>query len=84
MVLTIHVPYVADNSAKTFIPATVRAGISFGKKNKFTAGLDYVTTKWSASKIPGSAGYAADTRVSGFGAEYIPDKYSNYSYFKQN
>ena len=72
--------YVSNNSTKTFIPATYRFGISFGKKNKFTTGLDYVTTKWSTSIIPGSTGYAADTRELLVGAEYIPDKFSNYSY----
>jgi hypothetical protein len=74
------VTYAANNSTKTFIPSTVRAGISFGKKNKFTTGIDFVTTKWSASKIPGSTGYAADTREFRFGAELIPDKFSNFSY----
>jgi len=61
----------------------LRLGISFGKKNKFTTGLDFVTTKWSASKIPGSTGYAADTRSLLFGVEYIPDKYSNYSFINR-
>jgi hypothetical protein len=72
-----------NNSTKTFIPATYRFGISFGKKNKFTTGLDYITTKWSASIIPGSANYAADTKELRFGAEYIPDKFSNYSYLSR-
>ncbi|MGC1392560.1 MAG: hypothetical protein WA816_16115 [Bacteroidales bacterium] len=77
------ISYVADNSTKAFIPATYRFGLTFGKKNKFTTGLDYVTTKWSKSKIPGSAGYAADTRELRFGAEYIPDKFSNYSFLSR-
>jgi len=75
--------YTPNNSTKTFIPATYRFGISFGKKNKFTTGLDYVTTKWSTSKIPGSSGYAADTKELRFGAEFIPDKFSNYSYISR-
>jgi hypothetical protein len=74
------ISYTADNTTKTFIPATVRVGVSFGKKNKFTTGLDYITTKWSTSIIPGSSGYAADTREFLFGAEFIPDKFSNYNY----
>jgi hypothetical protein len=74
---------ISDNSAKTFIPGTLRFGISFGKAYKLTTGLDFVTTKWSASKIPGSAGYAADTRSLLFGVEYIPDKFSNYSFIKR-
>src|SRR5512133_3641631 len=77
------VSYTADNNAKTFIPGTMNIGVSFGKKNKFTTGIDYVATKWSASKIPGSTGYAADTRNFLFGAEFIPDKFSNYSFINR-
>jgi hypothetical protein len=77
------ISYTANNSAKTFIPATVRVGVSFGKKNKFTTGLDYTTTKWSTSIIPGSSGYAADTREFLFGAEFIPDIFSNYNYMSR-
>jgi hypothetical protein len=58
-------------------------GVSFGKKDKFTSGIDFVTTRWSASKIPGSTGYAADTKILLFGAEYIPDKFSNYSFLSR-
>lgn len=71
---------VTSDSAKTYIPGTLRLGISFGKKNKFTAAIDYESTQWSKSKIPGSAGYAANTRSLLFGVEYIPDKFSNYSF----
>ena len=81
--VTDTISYTSNNSAKIFIPGTLRVGISFGKKNKFTSGLDFVTTKWSASKIPGSTGYAADTRSLQFGAEYIPDKFSNYSFINR-
>jgi hypothetical protein len=73
---------VSDNSP-AFIPGTLRLGISFGKKNKLTTGFDFISTKWSKSKIPGSIGYAADTKSFLFGAEYIPDKYSNYSFIKR-
>jgi hypothetical protein len=58
-------------------------GISFGKKNKFTTGIDFIATKWSASRIPGVEGFAADTRTLLFGVEYIPDMYSNYSFMKR-
>jgi hypothetical protein len=77
------ISYVSDNNTKTFIPATIRLGVVFGKKNKFTTGLDYIATNWSASKIPGSSGYAADTRNFIFGAEFIPDKFSNFSFIKR-
>jgi hypothetical protein len=78
------ISYVANNSTKTHIPATYRIGISFGKKYKFTTGIDYVITKWSTSSIPpGSSNYAADTKEFRFGAEFIPDKFSNYSYISR-
>jgi len=77
------ITYVADNSAKTFIPGTLRLGVAFGKKDKYTTGLDFITTKWSNSKIPGSAGYAANTKSLLFGAEYIPDKFSNYGFINR-
>jgi hypothetical protein len=74
---------VSDDVTKAFIPGTLRLGISFGKKNKLTTGFDFITTKWSKSKIPGANGYTADTRSLLFGAEYIPDKFSNYSFLKR-
>jgi hypothetical protein len=77
------ISYTADNSAKTFIPYTVRAGVSFGKKNKFTAGVDFVTSKWSSSTIPGSVNNTGDIKAMMFGAEFIPDKFSNYSYLSR-
>ena len=47
------ISYISDDSTKTFIPGTLGLGFTFGKKNKFTAGFDYITTKWSGAKIPG-------------------------------
>jgi hypothetical protein len=76
------VTYTYNNYAKTYLPDVLKFGIAFGKKNKFVAGLDYTTTKWSAAKIPGPSGYAADTKSFLFGAEFIPDRFSNYSYLK--
>ena len=81
--ITDTITSISDNSTKTFIPATLKFGIAFGKINKLTTGLDFVTTKWSASKIPGSTDYAANTRLLLFGVEYIPDKYSNYSFINR-
>jgi hypothetical protein len=77
------VSYVKDNTTPTYIPGTFRIGIAFGQKNKFSAGFDFNTTQWSAAKLPGIPGYAADTRSYLFGAELIPDKYSNYSFMKR-
>jgi hypothetical protein len=77
------ISYVANDSSRTFLPGTLGLGISIGKVNKFTAGFDFLITKWSASKIPGSIGYTADSKSYRFGLEYIPDKYSNYSLLKR-
>ena len=77
------ISYTSNKYTKTFIPATISFGVSFGKLNKFTTGIDYIATKWSASKIPGSTGYAADTKKVLFGAEFIPDKFSNYSFLSR-
>ncbi len=75
--------YTSDHSKSTFLPGTFRAGISVGKLNKLTAALDFIATNWSESVIPGSSGYATDTKKILFGLEYTPDKTSNYSYLKR-
>ncbi len=75
--------YANDKSKSSKLPATLRTGISFGKTNKFTTALDFTYTKWSKSNIPGTAGYMADSRSILIGAEYIPDKYANYSFLKR-
>ena len=77
------ISYVADDSTRTFMPGSVGLGFTFGKINKFTAGFDYVITKWSDAKIPGTGSYTADSKSFRFGIEYIPDKYSNYSLIKR-
>jgi len=75
--------YVSDDTSKAYIPGTLRLGISFGKRNKLTAGFDYVATNWSNARFHGSDGYVSNTRAFLFGVEYIPDKYSNYSFMKR-
>jgi hypothetical protein len=75
--------YIADDSTRTKIPGTLGIGLTIGKIDKFTAGVEYTYTKWSDARIPGAAMYAADTRAYRFGIEYTPDKFSNYSIFKR-
>lgn len=75
--------YLIDDSTSARLPGSLRFGISFGKKNKFTAGIDYVITNWSEAKFHGSTGFLGNTRSLMFGVEYIPDKFSNYSYFQR-
>jgi hypothetical protein len=75
--------YSVNDTTKAYLPGTFRMGIAFGKNNKFTIGLDYVMTNWSNAKFQGSDGYAGDSRSLLFGAEYIPDKFSNYNFLKR-
>jgi hypothetical protein len=75
--------YIFDDSTRTFLPGTLRAGIAIGLKNKFVAGIDYVTSKWSNARIPGAQGYLGDSQSLLFGAEYIPEKFDNFSYIKR-
>jgi len=67
------------DSEKAFLPGSIRAGMSFGKKNKFTAGFDYSATEWSKAYISSSGVSFGNTRSYRVGIEFIPDKFSNYS-----
>jgi hypothetical protein len=71
------------DSTKAHLPGTLRLGLSFGKNNKFTTGIDFLYTNWSNAKFHGSDGYVADIKALLIGAEYIPDKFSNYSFLKR-
>ncbi len=75
--------YISDKTTKAYIPGTLRLGLSYGKQNKLTAAFDFIYTKWSKARIQGSDGYLADTKAILLGVEYIPDRTSNYSYFKR-
>jgi hypothetical protein len=77
------VSFTSEKSTPVFLPASYKFGIAFGKKNKFTTGFDFVSTEWSKSEIPGYRGYAADTKRYMWGLEYIPEKYSNFSFLKR-
>lgn len=72
-----------NTDAKGRLPVTYRTGISFGKTDKLTVGADFVYSAWSKADLPGS--YGVLTNVSEFhaGAEYVPDKYSNYSFLNR-
>jgi hypothetical protein len=73
--------YYGKTDTVSFIPATVRAGVSFGKEDKLTVGFDLVWSKWSAGELPGSYGTYSDALSLHAGMEYIPEKYSNYNFF---
>jgi len=63
------------------MPQTVRGGIAFGHTDKFTAGADIIYTNWSEASLPGTYGTYTDVISLHAGAEFIPDKFSNYSFF---
>lgn len=75
--------YLADDSEKAFIPATLRTGIFIGKKNKWNAGLDYIYTKWSDASLAGSDGYLTDVQSLLAGIEYTPDRFANYGFMRR-
>lgn len=75
--------YVDNNSGSFLIPGTVRAGLAFGKTNVLTIGVDYIRSNWSESDIPGSTGYAADSKMYLAGIEYTPDKFANFGFLKR-
>lgn len=75
--------YTSSSNYTTSMPVTYRGGLSFGKKNKFVIGADYLTAKWSDGLIPGYEGYLSDSRSFLFGAEYIPEKYSSFNLAKR-
>ena len=74
---------ISDKAAPILIPATYRAGISFGKTDKYTTTFDFSATNWGKSDIPGYSGYAAKTKSFMWGLEIVPDRYSNFSYLKR-
>lgn len=75
--------YEGNNSGSFLIPGTFRAGVAFGKTNVLTIGLDYIKSNWSESDIPGSNGYAADSRQLLAGIEYTPDRFANFGLLKR-
>jgi len=77
------IDYISEDSSPVFLPGTYRAGIAFGKRNKFTTGFDFTYAEWSKSDIPGYDGYAADIKTFAWGLELIPEKYSNFSLLKR-
>lgn len=89
--LYIYPPYTPDTLANfkytstdsTRSPNTLRFGLLFGKKEKFSAGIEYVMTGWNNAKIHGSDALMASTQSLMVGIEYIPEKYSNTSFLRR-
>lgn len=68
-------------STTSRMPQSLRAGFSLGKVDKLTAGADIVYTRWTKASLPGTYGTYTDALALHAGAEYIPERYSNYSFF---
>lgn len=75
--------YIPETDAKVTLPQTYRAGIAFGKQNRFTAGFDFTATPWSKIQGQGFNNSAVNTKTYAFGIEYTPDKFSNSSVLKR-
>ena len=74
----------SQSKDSTKFPASYRIGLSIGKKDKFVAEFDYIYTDWDRALIHGFSGSTlASTSSFMFGLEYIPEKYSNTSFFKR-
>jgi len=75
--------YDSNSKDSTRLPATLRFGISIGKKDKFVAGFDFVYTNWSDALIHGGTAEMTNTYTYMLGVEYIPDKFSNTSFLRR-
>jgi len=73
--------YSGKSEASGRLPYILRGGLAFGNKDKLTIGADVVYSGWSEAVIPYGYGTYANSLSLHAGAEYIPDKYSNYSFF---
>ena len=73
--------YQALTDTISHFPRSIRGGVSFGKTDKLTIGADILYSYWSEASLPGNYGTYANTLSLSGGAEYIPDKFSNYSFF---
>jgi hypothetical protein len=73
--------YQALTDTISHLARSIRGGVSFGKTDKLTIGADILYSYWSEASLPGNYGTYANTLSLSGGAEYIPDKFSNYSFF---
>jgi hypothetical protein len=67
----------------TKFPASFKAGLSFGKADKFTFEVNYIYTPWTKGRVLGGNGNLADVSSWRFGIEYIPEMFSNTSFMKR-
>ncbi|MFO7615958.1 MAG: hypothetical protein R6V75_01760 [Bacteroidales bacterium] len=65
--------YEEDPRNSVILPMSWTGGLTFGKKNKLTAGLEYRTQNWSESSFLGIKDSMANSRDFIAGVEYIPN-----------
>ncbi|HBF88380.1 MAG TPA: hypothetical protein DDX39_07020 [Bacteroidales bacterium] len=65
------------------IPQSIGFGLSFSQKNKFIAGVDYYTQKWSQTSSFGESDSLSDSKLICFGGEYIPNADPVSQYWKK-
>ncbi len=73
-------------SARIYIPDEYSAGFSFGKKDKWKAGFDYIRQNWSKSSFFETLGVDFSTRASQSfraGVEFIPNRYDIRYYMRR-
>ena len=74
---------IEDSSMPVKLPNMYKAGVAFGKTNKFVVGVDFAITPWSDANIPGPNSYVADSKTLSIGAEFIPEWYSAANIFRR-
>jgi hypothetical protein len=73
----------SQSKDSTKFPGSYKAGIAFGKTDKFTIEIDYVYTGWANALIYGDNSNLANTSAWMLGIEFIPDKFSNEGFLKR-
>ncbi len=80
---TLAYSYVTTGDS-TSLPSAIKAGLAFGKKDKLVVEMDYIFTNWGEATIQGNyANTLASTHSAMIGMEYVPDMFSNTSFFKR-
>ncbi len=75
--------FIVDEDNSIVMPSSWGAGFSFGKKNKFTMGMDYTMQNWSESEFLGQKDSMGNSQEIIMGVEYIPDAFSPIRYSKR-
>jgi hypothetical protein len=75
--------YSINKENSVILPTSMGGGFTFGKKNKFTLGLDYKKQNWEEAEFLGQKDSLGNSSDLIFGVEYIPDAFSPIRYSKR-